>query len=122
MKKRGENICMVGDGINDSLALKSAYSSIAMGGIGSDIAVESSDAVLVTDNIEKVIYLMNLSKRTISRINFNIAFAMIWNLIAAILFMLGILTPVTAALVHNFGSVAVVISSAMILTFKDKGE
>lgn len=117
-KKENKNICMIGDGINDSLALKNAYTSVAMGGIGSDIAVESADAVLVTDNIEKIPYLINLSKVTLKRIKINIIGALIWNIFAAILSMTGILSPITAALVHNFGSVAVVISSALILVYK----
>lgn len=116
----GKNICMIGDGINDALALKTAYAGIAMGGVGSDIAVEAADAVLVSDNIERVPYLFRMAQRSMKRINFNITVAMIWNVIAVILSTVGALNPVTAALVHNVGSVFVVISSALLITNKDK--
>jgi ATPase, P-type (transporting), HAD superfamily, subfamily IC len=116
----GENICMIGDGINDALALKTAYAGIAMGGVGSDIAVEAADAVLVSDNIERVSYLFWMAQKAMKRINFNITVAMIWNVIAVILSTVGMLNPVTAALVHNVGSVFVVISSALLITNKEK--
>lgn len=114
----GKNICMIGDGVNDVLALKSAKASIAMGGIGSDIAIEAADAVLVSDNIEEVPHLFKMAQKTMSRINFNITFAMIWNFIAVTLSALGVLNPVTGALVHNIGSVFVVISSALLIREK----
>lgn len=112
----GKNICMTGDGINDALALKSACAGIAMGGVGSDIAVEAADAVLVSDNIEWVPHLSRTAQKCMKRINFSITVAMIWNVIAVILSILGVLNPVTAALVHNVGSVFVVISSALLIT------
>ena len=115
---QNKNICMIGDGINDALALKSAYAGIAMGGIGSDIAVEAADAVLVSDNIEKIPYLFAMAEKCMKRINFNITIAMIWNCMAVILSTVGALNPVTAALVHNVGSVFVVISSALLISNK----
>ncbi|MHB8962355.1 MAG: heavy metal translocating P-type ATPase, partial [Saccharofermentanales bacterium] len=117
-KTQGQNICMIGDGVNDALALKSAYASIAMGGIGSDIAIEAADAVLVSDNIERIPYLFAMAQKTMKRINFNITIAMIWNVIAVILSTVGALNPVSAALVHNVGSVFVVISSALLINTK----
>ena len=114
----GKNICMIGDGINDALALRSAYAGIAMGGIGSDIAVEAADAVLVSGNIERIPYLFKMAKKTMNRINFNITVAMIWNAGAVALSVMGVLVPVTAALVHNAGSVFVVVSSALLISSK----
>ena len=111
-----KKIGMIGDGVNDALALKTSYAGIAMGGIGSDIAVEAADAVLVSDNIERIPYLVAMSKKVMKRINFNIMIAMIWNIFAVGLSTMGILNPVTAALVHNVGSVFVVISSALLIT------
>lgn len=120
LEERGDFVCMVGDGVNDSLALRRAHASIAMGGIGSDIAVESAGAVLVGDDVGRIPYLLGLSRRVMKRINGNIAFSMCWNVLAVVLSGLGVLTPVTGALVHNFGSVAVVVSSALLLAGRDR--
>ncbi|MHB1314588.1 MAG: heavy metal translocating P-type ATPase [Christensenellales bacterium] len=118
--ENGKNICMIGDGINDALALKTAYAGIAMGGVGSDIAVEAADAVLVSDNIERVPYLIRMAQKSMKRISFNIIVALIWNAIAVVLSTVGALNPVTAALVHNVGSVFVVISSALLIINKER--
>lgn len=119
-ENKNEHVCMIGDGINDALALKSAYASVAMGGIGSDIAVEAADAVLVSDDIQRIPYLMKISQKVMRKINLNIIFSMSLNFIAVVLSMIGVLNPVLGALVHNAGSVTVVINSALLLTSKDE--
>ena len=114
LQRENHKVCMIGDGVNDAPALKTAEVSVAMGNMGSDIAIDAADIALMSDDISKIPYLKRLSNATVATIKFSITLSMCINFVAIVLSLLQLLNPTTGALVHNAGSCFVVLIAALL--------
>ncbi|WP_462246964.1 heavy metal translocating P-type ATPase [Parvimonas micra] len=112
--KENNVVCMIGDGINDAPALKLSDVSVAMGKTGSDISIESANIVLMGHDVSKIVYLKKLANSTVKTIKFNIIISLLINFVAVILSVLGVLNPLVGAIVHNLGSILVILNASLL--------
>jgi len=120
LKQGGHRVLVIGDGINDAPALASGDLSVAMGALGSDVAIQTADAALMTEGIGRLPLLLALSRRTLQIIHMNLLAGLAFVVLAITASSMGWVTPILAAFIHEFGAFFVLLNSARLLRFGEE--
>ena len=118
LKQAGHRVLMVGDGVNDAPALASGHLSMAMGALGSDVAIQTADIALMSSDLHRVPQFLSLANKTLRIVNQNMLCGLIFIGLTVILSGLGYIPPIAAAFIHEFGAFFVIFNSARLLRFE----
>ena len=121
LEKRGNRVVMVGDGVNDALALSKATVGVAMGAGGAEVAIEAADIALVDSDLERLVTLRQLSHKTLRTIGQNYYLATSTNVLGIFLGAFGWLSPVMAGMLHIVHTLGILVNSSMLLKWQAPG-